>query len=86
MGEQSLLPTMCAKDNSYPRHSDADPEIPIGNLPKNFPEKTPLSDDGLEAGKREAASPMKSDGLNAAPGNELDDDDDENTQLADAMD
>lgn len=31
-----------------------------GELPKHFPERTPLSDDGVEAAKKEAASPMKS--------------------------
>jgi hypothetical protein len=30
------------------------------DLPKKFPEQTPLTDDGIEAAKKEAASPMKS--------------------------
>jgi hypothetical protein len=45
----------------FPRYSEPTPEIspPPGDLPKKFPETTPLSDDGLEAAKRESASTMK---------------------------
>ena len=67
---------MCAQQSSPgPRENPPTPEVPPppGDLPKHFPEKTPLSDDGLEAGKREAASPIKNDGLNAEPGDELED-------------
>jgi hypothetical protein len=37
------------------------PEVPVppGDLPKKFPESQPLSDDGLEAAKKESASTMK---------------------------
>jgi hypothetical protein len=41
-------------------HSNSDMAPPPADLPKNFPEKTPLSDDGIEAAKKEAASSMKS--------------------------
>jgi hypothetical protein len=45
----------------FPRSDRPTPEItpPPGDLPKKFPEKVPLSDDGLEAAKRESASTMK---------------------------
>jgi hypothetical protein len=33
---------------------------PKPGLPRKFPEQVPLSDDGLEAGKKESASTMKS--------------------------
>jgi hypothetical protein len=44
-----------------PRGHEPVPEIspPPGDLPKKFPEATPLSDDGLEAAKKESASTMK---------------------------
>ena len=44
-----------------PRSDRPTPEIPPppGDLPKKFPETTPLSDDGLEAAKKESASTMK---------------------------
>jgi len=54
---------MCAKSKptSFTIRNQSIPEVPQppGDLPKNFPEKTPLSDDGVEAAKKEAASPMK---------------------------
>lgn len=45
----------------FPRRNQPTPEItpPPGDLPKKFPEATPLSDDGLEAAKKESASTMK---------------------------
>lgn len=41
-----------------PKSTSPRPEIepPPGDLPKRFPEQQPLSDDGLEAGKRNAAN------------------------------
>jgi len=44
-----------------PRNDRPQPEIPPppGDLPRKFPETTPLSDDGLEAAKHESASRMK---------------------------
>jgi hypothetical protein len=54
---------MCAKSkpSSFTIRNQARSEstLPPGELPKHFPEKTPLSDDGIEAAKKEAASPMK---------------------------
>ena len=54
---------MCAKKSAPPRlnrlKSIPDRPAPPVRLPKKFPERTPLSDDGLEAAKKEAASTMK---------------------------
>ncbi|HEX2860791.1 MAG TPA: hypothetical protein VHN79_04095 [Lacunisphaera sp.] len=49
--------------------SQPHPEIPAppGDLPKNFPEKTPLSDDGVETAKREASSSMMKEGAGEDP-------------------
>lgn len=44
---------------------------PPGELPPNFPESAPLSDDGLEAAKKEAASPMKLAANDLDPGESL---------------
>jgi hypothetical protein len=42
-------------------NNDPQPEItpPPGDLPKKFPESTPLSDDGVEVAKQEGSSPHR---------------------------
>jgi hypothetical protein len=46
-----------SRPNRDPR--DPQPEItpPPGDVPKKFPEPTPLSDDGLEAAKQDTSGP-----------------------------
>lgn len=54
---------MCAKKSAPPRLSRLkslpDKPFPPARLPRRFPERAPLSDDGIEAAKKEAASTMK---------------------------
>jgi hypothetical protein len=47
---------------SFPRSDEPKPELtpPPGDVPKRFPEKTPLSDDGVEAAKKESTESMRS--------------------------
>jgi hypothetical protein len=45
---------MKPKSKSNPPRPEIEP--PAGDLPKRFPEQQPLSDDGLEAAKRNASN------------------------------
>jgi hypothetical protein len=53
---------MNSKSVPSPRSDEPKPEVqpPPGDVPKKFPESTPLSDDGLEAAKSESTGPGKS--------------------------